>query len=278
MKNRVLYLFIYLLIASTISAQQLSVEADNPYKATKGTSSIQIEKPEEGKKAKGYIFSTYSGKLRREKPHIKPSVIVTGVFSAKEKTKSDTDSSVSNKDIEEYNPNLPKLEKPQKKESKKDKDTIAWITKDGEYFHDHLSPHESPMEEKTVDGIQVKVTKIWISEIQDLVGLTPCKTCFIKANSAPEFINKECGGLDIASASTLLDNPSFIEWAKQHLPISRLSFLTSSKLLIIAKSKMTKTALKQLAKETSAAFRRHTWKVIEVIAQNFESTEQESSF
>lgn len=276
MRNKVLYLFIYLLIASTISAQQLSV--DEHEKAYNETSSIQIEKPPEGKKAKGYIFSTYSGKLRREKAKVKPSVIVTGVFSNNEETKSEENTSVADKDIEKYNSSLQSPKNKQNKETKLNKNTIAWITKDGEYFHDHLSPHEIPKEQKIVDGTQVKVSKIWVSEVKDLVGLKPCEVCFLSANNAPEFINKECGGLDIASTSTLLDNPGFIEWALKHLPISKLSFLTSSKLLVSAKSKMTKTALKELAKETAAAFRRHTWKVIEVIAQNFETTEQESSF
>ena len=204
--------------------------------------------------AEGYIFSNKSGK-KKTTLSSKVKVIFSGFYSGKSTRKEDQ------KHIEHLSPAAysgydESFKGSSKKESSKEH-SIAWIKKDGEIYHDHLQPECASVAQK-----------IWITEAKHLAGLTPCRKCFIISNSAPEFIEKECGGLDMASASALLDNAGFLEWAKEHLPIKEPSFLTNSKLLVFSKDEMSDKGLKQLAKEVARAYRRHTWKVIEVMAKN----------
>ncbi|MFZ5951585.1 MAG: hypothetical protein ACOYXC_12825, partial [Candidatus Rifleibacteriota bacterium] len=122
-------------------------------------------------------------------------------------------------------------------------------------------------------------TRLWVKDVAALAGLEPCKNCFHTTGHAPGFINNESKGLDLASAGALLDNDAFLKWLEQHLPVKNAVFLTGQKMLIYPKQEMTSEALKELAHEVALAYRRHTWKVIEVLGKKSESDlENISSF
>jgi hypothetical protein len=201
--------------------------------------------------AEGYIFSNKPGK-KKSALSSKVKVIFSGFYSGSKEDRK----YIEHLSPTEYSGYGESFKDSAKKESPKDH-SIAWIKKDGEVYHDHLQPECASVAQK-----------IWINEDKQLAGLTPCRKCFIISNSAPSFIEEECGGLDMASASALLDNAGFIEWAKEHLPVKEPSFLTNSKLLVFSKDEMSDKGLNQLAKEVARAYRRHTWKVIEVMAKN----------
>lgn len=273
MRIRFVCLFVFIvMLANPIFGQKL--ESLDKF----GKNGILIEKTTDTKKADGYIFPISSGKLKRRYPGPKPKVIITGVFTGNKKEDRGKEKQIRD---EKSDNNLSEpliIKKTEDIKFKADKDTIAWIKANSEYYHDPLSPHELDSEKNTDGQTKHKLKRIWISDIKFLAGLKPCKKCFIDTNTPPEFIKKECGGLDLASASALLNNPEFIEWAKKHLPVEKVSFLTSSKILAVAKTKMTDKALLELAKEIAAAYRRHTWRIAEVITQNKNSEKHESSF
>lgn len=149
-------------------------------------------------------------------------------------------------------------------------DTIAWMAAGGFIYHDPFLD---------CGNVASGSEKIWVNNIIDLCGLGPCDECFKKTAHAPEFIIKECKGLDLASASGLLDNKGFLAWVTEHLPVRNPVFLSTRKLLVYPKLEMTDNGLLQLLKETETAYRRHTWKVIEVIGKKSElDTDNVSSF
>ena len=77
----------------------------------------------------------------------------------------------------------------------------------------------------------------------------------------------------------MLNNADFLVWAQERLPLRNPGFVTSQKLMIYPKMEMTRKGLHQLARETELAYRRKTWKVIEVIAKQSEADlDQISSF
>ena len=193
------------------------------------------------------IFSTRS---RNSAPRPRAERILTGIFSGREEGESGLMPTE-----ESYTPVI-KRRLPAKQ---KTANAIAWMTEGGIVYHDLLLECKGSGE------------KLWIDNIQELSGLAPCEECFIKTAHAPEFIVKESGGLDLASASGLLSNQEFLVWASERLPIKTPGFITTRRLLIYPKMEMTDNGLLQLAKEVEMAYRRHTWRVIEVIAKKSET-------
>ncbi len=211
--------------------------------------------------AEGYIFPV---KGQKSRPQTKAQRILTGVFSGSgEKT------TVSSDGADEL-PEVVSLDAaPVKRQAKRDAETIAWVTKAGSLYHDPF------LECAWASGTE----RIWVDSIKDLSGLEPCSECYQKNNSVPEFVRKESGGLDIATATTLLSNADFLVWVQERLPLRNPGFITSQKLMIYPKMEMTRKGLHQLARETELAYRRKTWKVIEVVAkQNEADIDQISSF
>lgn len=184
--------------------------------------------------------------------------ILTGIFSGREEVVGET--AVA----EDTFVKTPGRSRPV---SQKTAATIAWMTEGGVAYHDPFLECSTGTE------------RIWVDDIKDLSGFAPCEECFIKTAHAPEFIRKESGGLDLASASELLTNQQFLAWAGERLPIKNPGFISTRRLLIYPKMEMTEAGLRQLANEVEMAYRRHTWRVIEVIAKKSETdTDSISSF
>ncbi len=138
-------------------------------------------------------------------------------------------------------------------------ENIAWTLPGGTTYHD--PSHEC------ATGSE----KVWVKEMRDLSGFAPCPECYNNGEKIPNFIFREFGGLGIATGSLLLDNAGFLAWAKEGLPLRNPGFISSQKLMIFPKMEMTRRGLHQLARETELAYRRRTWKVIEVIAKKSET-------
>ena len=138
-------------------------------------------------------------------------------------------------------------------------DNLAWVAPGGMTYHD--PSHEC------ATGSE----KVWVKEMRDLSGFAPCPECFNHGEKIPNFILREFGGLSIAPGALLLDNAGFLAWAKESLPLRNPGFISTQKLMIFPKMEMTKRGLHQLARETELAYRRRTWKVIEVIAKHSET-------
>lgn len=207
---------------------------------------VVVIKPQ-GKKAECYIFPLVG---RERKPSPKGKKILTGVFSGKNE-----EHVLSSEEEELVQSNRNKTLEKKRKKTKKDANTIAWITTGALLYHDPFLECASGTD------------RIWISTTKDLCGLQPCEECFKKNAHAPGFIVKESGGIDIASAAALLSNEDFLVWAQERLPIKNPGFISSEKLMIYPKMEMTDNGLLQLARETEQAYRRHTWKTIEVVGK-----------
>lgn len=210
------------------------------------------------KKAECYVFPLVG---RNRKPALRAEKILTGIFSGKNEIQVLSDG----KDLPVEVDHIEVSQK--KRTTSQDENTIAWITKEGLLYHDPFLECATGSE------------RVWVSSVKDLCGLQPCEECFKKNNHTPDFIVKESGGLDLASAAMLLNNADFLTWAQEHLPIRNPGLISSQKLLIYAKMEMTDNGLQQLARETELAYRRHTWKIIEVIGKKSETdTGSVSSF
>jgi len=206
-------------------------------------------------KPEGIVFPT---RPQRKVPRPRAERILTGIFSGREEI---VDDSAVTEDIYVNTPRRPRSV------SQKTAATIAWMTEGGITYHDPFLECATGTE------------RVWLDDVKDLSGLAPCEECFIKTAHAPEFIQKESGGLDLASASELLTNQQFLVWAGERLPIKNPGFISTRRLLIYPKMEMTEAGLRQLAKEVEMAYRRHTWRVIEVIAKKSETdTDSISSF
>ncbi len=242
------------LIVHDSKGQEMIVDKDNEILASQ---SIQT-KPVGA--AEGFVFPGAAPKRKKYRPAEK---IFTGVYSARKKQRKGQASEKDEKSFVEFDEDLESV--PGKVA---DKQAIAWVSKEGDFFHDpylaNCGSYSSP---------------IWIREIAGLNGFEPCPNCFHQTGHAPDFIIKESGGLDLATAGALLDNPGFLAWVEQNLPVKKAIFLTSRKLLIYPKMEMTSEGLHELAHETAMAYRRHTWKVIEVLGKKNEADlENISSF
>lgn len=213
------------------------------------------------KKAETIIFPVDP---QKRKPSSSEDTVLSGIFSGRGSEPGGADRSPEINSAQD-----PVLVRKQPTR-KKTENTIAWIARDGMTFHDPFLD---------CANIASGSEKIWINNVVDLCGLDPCEECFIKTNHAPEFIIKESRGLDLASAASILDNKGFVAWLAEHLPVKNPGFLSTRRLLIYPALEMTEVGLQQLARETELAYRRHTWKVIEVIGKKSElDTENLSSF
>jgi hypothetical protein len=205
----------------------------------------------------GYVFPRSSSK---KKKYPKAQQIFTGIYSTSDTEESESAKVKAASTSEKLSAKIDSESISSKEEEKAEKDaaTIAWIRENQEFYHDPLLEC----------GTGTK--RIWIKDIKKLAGLLPCQDCFHKNGQAPAFIKEECGGLDLATAGVLLDNGEFKEWAMKHLPIKKAVFLTTRKLMVYPKQTMSRKGLKEIAQEVAMAYRRHTWKVIEVLARNTE--------
>ncbi len=247
-----------------VSAQVVEVKnkaggvviTNSPAVASSGTELKKI-----AASAEGYIFP-----VKGQKNPLQPKAqrILTGVFSGSgERAVAFSDKPGELPEVVGYD------QAPVRRQVKRDAATIAWITKAGAYYHDPF------LECAWASGTE----RIWVDSVLGLSGLQPCAECYHKNDSIPDFIKKESGGLDIATATTLLNNADFLVWAQERLPLRNPGFVTSQKLMIYPKMEMTRKGLHQLARETELAYRRKTWKVIEVIAKQSEADlDQISSF
>ncbi|MBU1107616.1 MAG: hypothetical protein KKB51_13175 [Candidatus Riflebacteria bacterium] len=188
---------------------------------------------------------------RSRKSVVRPRAerILSGIFSGRQEAESDILPTE-----ESYTPLMK-----QRPVKQKAANTIAWINEGGAVYHDPFLECATGSE------------RVWIDNVQDLCGLAPCEECFMKTAQAPEFIRKESGGLDLASATGLLSKQEFLIWASERLPLKNPGFITTQRLLIYPKMEMTDNGLLQLAREVEMAYRRHTWQVIEVIAKKSET-------
>lgn len=203
--------------------------------------------------AEGYVFPD---RVRAKKRYPRAEKIITGVFSSRQsENKAVGAEPVSGKPVFASDPDLDQVNA----ETKENQITLAWITREAEFFHDPYLDCGS------------FTSRLWVKDLPTLAGIGPCPECYIKTAHAPDFIIKECGGLDLATAGALLDNPSFLVWAEQNLPIKKAIFLTGQKLLIYPKEEMNQDALLELAHETAMAYRRKTWRVIEVLVKKSEA-------
>lgn len=242
------------MIIQNSDGKEVIVDADNKILASQSV----IIKPLG--LAEGVVFPANAPKRKKYRPAEK---IFTGVYSSRKTVQKDSGKKHGAKSFVEFDEDLEAVS-----EKNEDKPTIAWITKESDFFHD---PY---LVECASQGSQ-----IWVKELEALNGLEPCPKCFHQTGHAPNFIVKESGGLDLATAGALLDNPGFLVWVEQNLPIKKAIFLTSRKLLIYPKMEMTREGLQELAHETAMAYRRHTWKVIEVLGKKNEADlENISSF
>lgn len=226
-----------------------SIITNDPVLASGARNVKPLGKPE------GLVFPTHpQRKIKRPQAER----ILTGIFSGREET---VESPAS---LEDAYMQLPANRHPPRQ---KTADTIAWMTDGGLVYHDPFL--------ECATGTD----RVWVDDIRDLSGRAPCEECFIKTAHAPEFIRKESRGLDLASASELLTNQQFLAWAGERLPIKNPGFISTRRLLIYPKMEMTDVGLRQLAKEVEMAYRRHTWRVIEVIVKKSETdTDSISSF
>ncbi len=211
--------------------------------------------------AEGYVFPVKGQKSRRSP---KVQRILTGVFSGSgEKAVAAPGKPGELPDVVGFD------NAPVKRQTKRDAETVAWVTKVGSLYHDPF------LECAWASGTE----RIWVDSVKELNGFEPCSECYQKNDSVPEFIKKESGGLDVATATTLLSNADFLVWVQERLPLRNPGFITSQKLMIYPKMEMTRKGLHQLARETELAYRRKTWKVIEVVAKKSEADlDQISSF
>lgn len=230
------------------------------WSAKRGKSTKPVNQKIE-KKAETIIFPVDPHKRKLFKPE---EQVLSGIFSGREAEYGENSSVLEKQDDQST---LLIRKQPTRK---KTENTIAWIARDGMAFHDPFLD---------CANIASGSEKVWINSVVDLCGLDPCEECFIKTNHAPEFIIKESKGLDLASAASILDNKGFVSWLAEHLPVKNPGFLSTRRLLIYPALEMTDNGLLQLARETELAYRRHTWKVIEVIGKKSElDTENLSSF
>ena len=212
--------------------------------------------------AEGFIFPA---QVNRKKQYQPAEKILTGVYSSRRRQNTGVESKVVGQP--QFFANTDKDLDSAISGTSEEKKTLAWFSRDTDLYHDSFLECGSHS------------AKIWVKDIAGLTGLEPCSDCFHKNNLAPAFIRQECGGLDLATAGVLLDNPGFLAWLEEHLPVKKAVFLTSRKLLIYPKQEMSSEALHELAHETAMAYRRHTWKVIEVLAKKNETDlENISSF
>jgi hypothetical protein len=267
MKNIAIYAILGLFIASSVAAQSgavVVVQQDGSELLTNDQSSLPATTAIRLKKtgfAEGYVFPH---EAPRQKKYVPAQKIFTGVFSGRKVEKKDEDGKEKARDFFAGD-SASADTKADDKEA--DSSTLAWLKKEGLYFH-------SPFLE-----CGSFTRRIWIKELAPLAGIDPCPKCFRGTGQAPAFIRKECGGLDLAKADELLDNAAFIEWLGEHLPVKKAIFLTGKKLLVYPKQEMSDKALQELAHEVAMAHRRHTWRVIEVMAKNSEEDlESQSSF
>lgn len=268
MKNKFIYILLFVVLASV--SVSFSQQADRPkaFIATQKGKEILIDADHELSAsssarvspvgyAEGYVFPK---NLRKKKKYPKAQQIFTGIYSTSNTEESEsskvkvasTANKIATKSASEA------LSSKEAEETKNEKATIAWIRENPEFYHDPLLEC----------GTGTK--RIWIKDIKKLAGLLPCQDCFHHNGQAPAFIKEECGGLDLATAGVLLDNGEFKEWAIKHLPIKKAVFLTTRKLMVYPKQPMSRKGLKEIAHEVAMAYRRHTWKVIEVLARNSE--------
>lgn len=194
--------------------------------------------------ADGAIFST-EPKGRQKSREKRPDVIFTGYFSGVSEDREANDSATTSPDDA--------IEKEvQARKVAVDGPTLAWRTIETTSYHD-------PFLEC---GTFTK--RIWIDDISNLNGCAACEECFTKKNLAPQFIRQESGGLDVAAADNLLDRNGFIEWMSTRLPVKDPEFVSDKKLIVYPAEDMTAEGRKSLAREVAMAYRRHTWRVIEV--------------
>ncbi len=201
--------------------------------------------------AEGYVFPL-SGARRR--PRARAERILTGIFSASGTMETQDPGATLPDRLNSDSSSATR------KKSVKQQDTIAWITREGLLYHDPF------LECPAASGSE----RVWVDDYHELSGLQPCNDCFQKNNNIPDFIQKESGGLDVASATSLMANADFLAWAQERLPIRNPGFISTQKLVIYPKMEMTAKGLHQLARETEMAYRRMTWKVIEVLGKHSE--------
>jgi hypothetical protein len=243
-------------IVSVLFAANIDSKS-NRKTAKKRKSSFSQEQTE--KKVESYIFPVDS---KTKKSESKALQIFSGSYIGDSSAETKPEKTGKRFDFTEE-----EIAKIKEEKAEKEKSVIAWIGEGDVFFHDPFLPCK-----------QVE-KKINLFDVAKLSGLNPCENCFVKTNHAPDFILSESGGLDLASATSLLSEKDFISWMKSHLPIKEASFITTSKIMVYAKNEMTSKGLKQLAGEVAKAHRRHRWKVVEVMAKNSEEAlEFENSF
>jgi|GEM_PF-1831255 len=254
MRSAIFWCMLFSMLLNSASAQVTVVENASGKRVQSGgevsASRLRQSQPPE-KIAEGYVFPL-SGARRR--PRARAERILTGVFSASGTVETQEPGAVLPDRMDIGSSSAAP------KKSVKQQDTIAWITKEGLLYHDPF------LECPAASGSE----RVWVGDYHELSGLQPCNDCFQKNNSVPDFIQKESGGLDVASAGSLLANADFLAWAQDRLPIRNPGFISSQKLLIYPKMEMTAKGLHQLARETEMAYRRMTWKVIEVLGKHSE--------
>ena len=266
MKNKFIYILLFIILASVSMSFSQQYERPEAFIAKQDGKEILIDADHELSAtstakvapvgyAEGYVFPK---KSRKKKKYPKAQQIFTGIYSTTN-TEEETDIKAASTS-EKLTGKIDTETASSKKEEKTEKDTatIAWIRKNQEFYHDPLLECGTGTE------------RLWIKDMEKLAGLLPCQDCFHRNGQAPAFIKEECGGLDLATAGVLLDNGEFKEWALKHLPIKKAVFLTTRKLMVYPKQTMSRKGLKEIAHEVAMAYRRHTWKVIEVLARNSE--------
>ncbi|KAF1082173.1 MAG: hypothetical protein GQF41_1813 [Candidatus Rifleibacterium amylolyticum] len=226
-----------------------SIITNDPVLASGARNVKPLGKPE------GLVFPAHPQR-RIKRPQAER--ILTGIFSGREEAGENPVS------FEDTYLQMPASRQPLRQ---KTADTIAWMAEGSLVYHDPFL--------ECATGTD----RLWVDDIKDLSGLAPCEECFIKTAHAPEFIRNESGGLDLASAAELLTNQQFLVWAGERLPIKNPGFISTRRLLVYPKMEMTEAGLRQLAKEVEMAYRRHTWRVIEVLVKKSETdTDSISSF
>jgi hypothetical protein len=143
--------------------------------------------------------------------------------------------------------------------------SIAWFLPGQQIYHDPLLECASGSE------------KIWVSDLRELCGFFPCEECFRKTGRSPEFIRREFKESEIASAAALIDERGFLAWLQGHFPVKNPGFVSTRKLIVYPLNEMPEDALKQLTREIGQAFRRLTWRVIEVVGKKSELDPQNIS-
>ncbi|GEM_PF-3500928 len=235
-------------LIKTSDGREIIVDGDKP-EITSG--SVILKKIDH---AEGYIFSNQGGRQKKFAP---AQTVFTGVYSSRKSAKESI--SPNEADFTETSADS-NLEDVGVSTARAANDaTIAWVTREADFYHDPFLECASHS------------TRLWVKDVAALAGLEPCKNCFHSTGHAPGFINNESKGLDLASAGALLDNDAFLKWLEQHLPVKNAVFLTGQKMLIYPKQEMSSEALRELAHEVALAYRRHTWKVIEVLGKKSES-------